>query len=79
MDGLIRLRRPEEVAELRGLTVSQVLGLDGNGNGAATTISDEGPAAEAESAPAEEAPVEDSGPSEEEQSPADETPAKEGS
>jgi small subunit ribosomal protein S5 len=33
MDGLIRLRRPEEVAELRGLTVSQVLGLQ-NGNGA---------------------------------------------
>jgi small subunit ribosomal protein S5 len=34
MDGLIRLRRPEEVAELRGLTISQVLGLDGgNGNG----------------------------------------------
>ncbi len=28
MDGLIRLRRPEEVAELRGLTVSQVLGID---------------------------------------------------
>jgi len=27
MDGLIRLRRPEEVAELRGLTVAQVLGL----------------------------------------------------
>ena len=27
MDGLIRLRRPEEVAELRGLTVRQVLGL----------------------------------------------------
>ena len=27
MDGLVRLRRPEEVAELRGLTVSQVLGL----------------------------------------------------
>jgi len=49
MDGLVRLRRPEEVAELRGLTVSQVLGLDnGNGNGVAATISDdEGPAAEA--------------------------------
>ncbi len=30
MDGLIRLRRPEEVAELRGLTISQVLGLDRN-------------------------------------------------
>jgi small subunit ribosomal protein S5 len=35
MDGLVRLRRPEEVAELRGLTVKQVLGMDGNGNGAA--------------------------------------------
>ncbi len=31
MDGLVRLRRPEEVAELRGLTVKQVLGLDLNG------------------------------------------------
>ena len=31
MDGLVRLRRPEEVAELRGLTVNQVLGLDTNG------------------------------------------------
>jgi small subunit ribosomal protein S5 len=28
MDGLIRLRRPEDVAKLRGLTVDQVLGLD---------------------------------------------------
>ncbi len=34
MDGLVRLRRPEEVAELRGLTVSQVLGLQ---NGTSTT------------------------------------------
>jgi small subunit ribosomal protein S5 len=34
MDGLVRLRRPEEVAELRGLTITQVLGIDG-GNGAA--------------------------------------------
>jgi len=33
MDGLVRLRRPEEVAELRGLTVSQVLGLS-NGTSA---------------------------------------------
>ena len=36
MDGLIRLRRPEEVAELRGLTVAQVLGVQ-KSNGAATT------------------------------------------
>jgi small subunit ribosomal protein S5 len=28
MDGLMRLRRPEQVAELRGLSVKQVLGLD---------------------------------------------------
>lgn len=28
MDGIVRLRRPEEVAELRGLTVSQVLGIE---------------------------------------------------
>jgi len=57
MDGLVRLRRPEEVAELRGLTVSQVLGLDGNGNGAAVeTISDEGAdAAEAKAAVGAEA------------------------
>jgi small subunit ribosomal protein S5 len=65
MDGLVRLRRPEEVAELRGLTVTQVLGLDG-GNGAAGPVSDSGlslpgessesspPAAEAEPAAAEQ-------------------------
>jgi small subunit ribosomal protein S5 len=35
MDGLIRLRRPEEVAELRGLTVAQVLGVE-KSNGSAT-------------------------------------------
>jgi small subunit ribosomal protein S5 len=45
MDGLIRLRRPEEVAELRGLTVKQVLGLDGgNGNGTGEHL-DAGPVA----------------------------------
>src|SRR6187200_625098 len=48
MDGLIRLRRPEEVAELRGLTVTEVLGMSkGNGNGAAAVVSDEGQGAEA--------------------------------
>jgi small subunit ribosomal protein S5 len=49
MDGLIRLRRPEEVAELRGLTVAQVLGVEkSNGNGAATegsSLSAAGPVA----------------------------------
>jgi small subunit ribosomal protein S5 len=55
MDGLIRLRRPEEVAELRGLTVKQVLGLDLNGSSTngehlaaeATPSDGETPAAEA--------------------------------
>jgi small subunit ribosomal protein S5 len=44
MDGLVRLRRPEEVAELRGLTVAQVLGVQ-KSNGA-TTVSAEGSEAE---------------------------------
>jgi small subunit ribosomal protein S5 len=43
MDGLVRLRRPEEVAELRGLTVAQVLGVERT-NGAKTV---EGPGAAA--------------------------------
>jgi small subunit ribosomal protein S5 len=41
MDGLVRLRRPEEVAELRGLTVAQVLGLQ-KVNGAAQTVQGSG-------------------------------------
>jgi small subunit ribosomal protein S5 len=47
MDGLIRLRRPEEVAELRGLTVSQVLGLttDKGTNDGEHLAADEGDAA----------------------------------
>jgi small subunit ribosomal protein S5 len=75
MDGLVRLRRPEEVAELRGLTVTQVLGMDG-GNGAAGPVSDtsssptgDDPASSppaAESAPADaEAPAEEEKPAEE--------------
>jgi small subunit ribosomal protein S5 len=35
MTGLIELRRPEEVAKLRGLSVRQVLGIEGNGAKAA--------------------------------------------
>ena len=51
MDGLIRLRRPEEVAELRGLTVSQVLGVqksNGNGVAAEAPVQAEAEASEAE-------------------------------
>jgi small subunit ribosomal protein S5 len=52
MDGLVRLRRPEEVAELRGLTVTQVLGMDGNGSaGAAGPVSDSDSPAEPENSP----------------------------
>jgi small subunit ribosomal protein S5 len=50
MDGLIRLRRPEEVAELRGLTVAQVLGVASNGSTA-------GPVAEDASEPKPAGPV----------------------
>jgi small subunit ribosomal protein S5 len=42
MDGLIRLRRPEEVAELRGLTVSQVLGVAPKAEKVAETLTAEG-------------------------------------
>jgi small subunit ribosomal protein S5 len=44
MDGLVRLRRPEEVAELRGLTVAQVLGVQKT-DGSVETV--EGPSAPA--------------------------------
>jgi len=74
MDGLVRLRRPEEVAELRGLTVSQVLGLS-NGNSADgehldAAPSDEAPAAEvAPEAAAEDASASEGAPAVEETSP----------
>jgi small subunit ribosomal protein S5 len=56
MDGLVRLRRPEEVAELRGLTVKQVLGLDMNGT-ASTNGEDLAADASAADATASEAPA----------------------
>jgi small subunit ribosomal protein S5 len=74
MDGLIRLRRPEEVAALRGLTVSQVLGLTtdkgtndgehlsadaGESDATAGPVADEAAPADGEAAVAtEEAPPE---------------------
>jgi len=50
MDGLTRLRRPEEVAELRGLTVAQVLGVQ-KSNGAAEHLPGEAPSAAAADTP----------------------------
>ncbi len=52
MDGLVNLRRPEEVAELRGLTVTQVLGMDGNGAAEAA-----GPVSDTASSPGGEDPA----------------------
>jgi small subunit ribosomal protein S5 len=42
--GLQSLRRPEEVAELRGLSVNQVLGLAGNGAASAAPTASPAPA-----------------------------------
>jgi small subunit ribosomal protein S5 len=83
MDGLVRLRRPEEVAELRGLTVSQVLGLSGNGsNGAAETISDEepqaaGPVSDTDKSSQPAGPVSDTSPSPTGEGPASSPPTGE--
>ena len=56
--GLQSLRSPDQVAELRGLTVREVLGLDatGDGSSAETLPAEEAPAA-AEATAAEEAPA----------------------
>ena len=59
MDGLIRLRRPEEVAELRGLTVSEVLGLNGGSTPKDGEHLDAGPAAD--EAGSDAGPVADEG------------------
>ena len=80
MDGLVRLRRPEEVAELRGLTVKQVLGLDLNGSSSTNGEHlSAGPAA-GDAAPADsEAPAAEAGSVavEETSPPAEEAPAAE--
>jgi small subunit ribosomal protein S5 len=57
MDGLVRLRRPEEVAELRGLTVAQVLGVQKtNGASAAGPVADDGGALRAGHGPSSTPP-----------------------
>jgi small subunit ribosomal protein S5 len=61
MDGIVRLRRPEEVAELRGLTISEVLGIDKEAPAETTESADTGESATAAAeapAAAEEAPAE---------------------
>ena len=70
MQGLFMLRRPEDVAKLRGISIREVLGID-DGNGVpAETIS----AGEPEPAPAEPAPAE---PAEAEPAPAEPAEADE--
>jgi small subunit ribosomal protein S5 len=61
MQGLQELRDPKQVAELRGLTVPQVLGLDGKERGAEEAPTEAEAPAEAQ-APAEEAPAEEEAP-----------------
>jgi small subunit ribosomal protein S5 len=62
MEGLIRMRRPEEVAELRGLTVKQVLGLDLEESSGVSPQSSEGEAPAEPIAVAGNAEPEDRGP-----------------
>jgi small subunit ribosomal protein S5 len=53
IEGLQSLRDPKEVAELRGLTIAEVLGIDTkNGNGAPEGAGGTEPAAEVEAGPA---------------------------
>jgi small subunit ribosomal protein S5 len=77
MDGLIRLRRPEEVAELRGLTVKQVLGLDLNGSSTNGEHLDAGPVASDATPPDSEAPAAESAPETEASTPEETAPAAE--
>jgi small subunit ribosomal protein S5 len=88
MDGLVRLRRPEDVAKLRGLTVAQVLGVqktngaaetaEGPGDGPAGPVAGEASTPESSSpeasAPAEEKAAE--APAEEATAPAEEEKAE---
>jgi small subunit ribosomal protein S5 len=55
--GLRGLRTPEELAQLRGLTVNQVLGLGGDGAGASLTADGEPPAENGAAPAAEETPA----------------------
>ena len=54
MEGLRALRTPEEVAELRGISVDKVLGLDGNGAKRAAAQSNDSETSSQATAPAAE-------------------------
>jgi len=56
VDGLRRLRRPEEVAQIRGLTVSQVLPIPAK---VEEPVAEGAPAAEGTTAVEEPAPAEE--------------------
>ena len=81
VEGLRGLRRPEEVAELRGLSINKVLGLTEESTNGAAVAADGGAEGESETegavveAPVGEAPVGEAAPAEE--TPAAETPAAE--
>src|SRR5947208_1944320 len=55
MDGLINLRRPEQVAKLRGLSVNQVLGIQKNGTRVEGQAAQGGPAGAGDETAAEAA------------------------
>jgi small subunit ribosomal protein S5 len=73
MDGLVRLRRPEEVAELRGLTVTEVLGMSGNGASSQAA----GPVSDTDESPQPAGPVSDTTPSPTGEGPASSPPTGE--
>ena len=73
--GLQSLRRPEEVAELRGLSVNGVLGLTEKPEQPTETISADAPAEAEAEAPADEPAAEADAPAAE--APAEEAPAEE--
>jgi small subunit ribosomal protein S5 len=81
MDGLVRLRRPEEVAELRGLSVAEVLGLS-NGSSPNGEHLDAGPVADEDTSSSRDdaaGEVSSSAPPASEASASDEAPAAEAS
>ena len=64
MAGLQSLRTPDEVAEIRGLSVNQVLGLTSEPEVASETISGAPSSSNGDGAPADEAPAAEAGESE---------------